>query len=318
MSRLFPALLVGLLSPLLAAKQLAFYHNGPELHYHWQAPDGQTLHLQTRLPNQTAVNALIDWRPAMVDAAIYPPLLNEAQQRYPEVRFRLLQDKGQWQLTYQIADAAKGAEISQWLAQQRTKHWDDYLSQHYFVQDVDAQGQGVVRYDYVRLVQALQPELAVLATQLQAATEGQQPTDGNADADPRRTLIAWMLNFVQSIPYRPLDVSGGRRGLGFLLPRQVLEQNAGDCDSKMVLMAGLLRAKFPTLPLSLVLVPGHALLAVDLPPQPGEMSLPGAGLLLEVAGPAELAPGQVAEHSRLYIQGGQRQIIPLPAEAAGN
>ena len=49
-----------------------------------------------------------------------------------------------------------------------------------------------------------------------------------------------MLDFIQAIPYQLLDSQSGRSGKGFLSPRQVLEQNRGDCDSKVTLMAAML------------------------------------------------------------------------------
>ena len=312
MLRTYAVLLLTLLGLPLPAKQLAFYHQGDVLHYQWQTPDGQVLRLQSKLSNPTQVPALIDWRPAMADAYVYRALMQDAAAQYPAQRFELHRQHGQWQMSYQTSDAALGAEISQWLSQQRSQRWGEYLAQHYFVQDQDPMGQAVVRYDYARLVQTLAPELATLATQLQAVTEQAQPQQSPPNAEEQRRLIGWMLDFVQSIPYRALGGEGGSRGLSFLLPRQVLAQNVGDCDSKMVLMAALLRSRFPKLPLQLVLVPNHALLAVGMAAQAEDRQLPNqGGVLLEVAGPGLYPPGQVAQTTQMYLDSGHFQAIEV-------
>lgn len=312
MLRTYAVLLLTLLGLPLPAKQLAFYHQGDVLHYQWQTPDGQVLRLQSKLSNPTQVPALIDWRPAMADAYVYRALMQDAAAQYPAQRFELHRQHGQWQMSYQTSDAALGAEISQWLSQQRSQRWGEYLAQHYFVQDQDPMGQAVVRYDYARLVQTLAPELATLATQLQAVTEQAQPQQSPPNAEEQRRMIGWMLDFVQSIPYRELGSSTTERGLSFLLPRQVLAQNAGDCDSKMVLMAGLLRSRFPKLPLTLVLVPNHALLAVGMAAQAQDKQLPAnGGVLLEVAGPGAFPPGQVAKTTQMYLDTGHFQAIDV-------
>ena len=81
---------------------------------------------------------------------------------------------------------------------------------------------------------------------------------------------------------------------GFLLPQELLVRNAADCDSKVVLLASLLRGLYPDLPLGLVLLPDHALLGVAMPSEAGEQTLRLSGhrlLLVEAAGPANLPPG---------------------------
>ncbi|WP_409422227.1 hypothetical protein ABHF91_04260 [Pseudaeromonas sp. ZJS20] len=312
MLRTCAVLLLTLLGLPLPAKQLAFYSQGDVLHYQWQTPDGQVLRLQSKLNPQTQVPALIDWRPAMADAYVYRALMHDAAVQYPDQRFELHQQNGRWQMSYRVADADLGAEISQWLGQQRSQRWGEYLAQHYFVQDQDPFGRSVVRYDYARLVQTLAPELATLATQLQAVTEQAKPQQTPPNAEDLRRLIGWMLDFVQSIPYRALGGEGGSRGLSFLLPRQVLAQNVGDCDSKMVLMAALLRSRFPKLPLKLVLVPNHALLAVGMAAQGEDKQLPAnGGVLLEVAGPGLFPPGRLAKTTQMYLDSGHFQAIEV-------
>ena len=125
-----------------------------------------------------------------------------------------------------------------------------------------------------------------------------------------------MLDFIQAIPYQLLDSQSGRSGKGFLSPRQVLEQNRGDCDSKVTLMAAMLAQLFPELKQAMVFMPGHALLGVALPAKPGDETLMWEGesyLLLEPTGPGQFAMGQIASTSKTLVDSKQLSVQPVQA-----
>lgn len=97
----------------------------------------------------------------------------------------------------------------------------------------------------------------------------------------------------------------------------MLEQNQGDCDSKVTLMAAMLAQLFPELKQAMVFVPGHALLGVALPAKPGEATLNREGetyLLMEPTGPAQLAMGQLAPTSKTLIDSQQLSVQPVRAD----
>lgn len=64
----------------------------------------------------------------------------------------------------------------------------------------------------------------------------------------------------------------------------------------------------------MVFVPGHALLAVDLPAKPGDVTLNWQGqnyLLLEPTGPATLPAGQIASTSKTLVDSKQLSVQPV-------
>jgi len=117
-----------------------------------------------------------------------------------------------------------------------------------------------------------------------------------ADADARERVEA-LASFVQNaIPYR-FDVEGavaakhsdGKNRLGIRPPATTL-LHGGDCDCKSLLLAALIRAADPEVPLAVVGVrvkdektgemDPHAVLGVGVPSRPGEQTLDAGGARL--------------------------------------
>jgi hypothetical protein len=108
-------------------------------------------------------------------------------------------------------------------------------------------------------------------------------------------LLGLFLTFMQDLRYElPKDVDEqGRETLGFRVPTAVLVQGAGDCDSKSAAFCALWR-QIPARVL-LVLVPEHALVAVEGKPGPDQKSVRLGNrtfILCEVAGPGRFRPGE--------------------------
>jgi len=108
-------------------------------------------------------------------------------------------------------------------------------------------------------------------------------------------LLGLLLTFFQDLRYElPRDVDEqGRETLGFRVPTAVLVEGAGDCDSKSAAFCALWR-QIPARVL-LVLVPEHALVAVEGKPGPDQASIRLGNryfILCEVAGPGRLRPGE--------------------------
>ena len=79
-------------------------------------------------------------------------------------------------------------------------------------------------------------------------------------------------------------------------------------------MAAMLAQLFPELKQAMVFVTGHALLAVDLPAKPGDVTLNWQGqnyLLLEPTGPATLPAGQIASTSKTLVDSKQLSVQPV-------
>ncbi len=141
-----------------------------------------------------------------------------------------------------------------------------------------------------RYVAPLRPVAAALAAQLAG--------------ESARQHIARALGFVQAIPYDDLTDPRTTGGIEFAPPPAMFRLNRGDCDSKTVALAAILRSLLPRQRLLFVVLPQHVALAVDLVPREGEAAVTYDGrtwLLLEPTGPAVVPPGQVAPTTAWYM-----------------
>jgi len=288
----------------LDAKQLSFYREGQDLSYRWQLPSSiarepkQVVPLEVTLPDETAIRYFSAWRKDAVQQILYSRILAAAKQEWPDVLFRL-EKTPRWSLSYRHVPVDEKEKLAAWLAAQEQEQFQALLKERYLIESRDAMGRPGLKPDHVRIIEESGSELGSVAEALLTAAGGEQ-------TEPR-TLLAWLLAFVQDIPYNALQSEDGSRGTGYLLPRQVLMQNLGDCDSKVALLATLFQYLHPEIAQRLIFVPNHALLAVALPAQPGDeqLTIEGQGyLLLEPTGPAELPLGQIADSSRLPIRSG--------------
>ncbi|MFB2863940.1 transglutaminase domain-containing protein [Aeromonas sp. MdU4] len=297
-------LLCALLFALPAsAAQTHFTNDLGQINVGWQDSEGKPQQLTYRL-EQGKLPPLIAYRPARMQEEVLQTLLRGVREHYPEVQFTLSRPSLELHLKSHNQDKAK--EAMAWLEAQRGKEEQTWLSKHYFQYFTPPDGQLAVKQDHVRIALESRTGLAPLAAQLKQ--------QGSTETEARQKTVAHMLTFIQSIPYQQLDSLNGRQGKGFLPPRQVLEQNRGDCDSKVTLMAALLAQLFPELKQAMVFVPGHAMLAVDLPTKPGDATINWQGqsyLLLEPTGPATLPAGQIASTSKTLVDSKQLSVQPV-------
>ena len=123
-------------------------------------------------------------------------------------------------------------------------------------------------------------------------------------------LAGLFLAFFQELRYEiPPDVDAlGRETLGFRVPTEVLVRKAGDCDSKAAAFCAVWR-QLPARSL-IVLVPDHALVAVEGRPGPDQAHVRIGNryyILCEVAGPGKAPPGATS------ISGSFEYVLIEPA-----
>ncbi|TXL73661.1 hypothetical protein FHP25_19810 [Vineibacter terrae] len=143
----------------------------------------------------------------------------------------------------------------------------------------------------LRYVAALRPVAGALSAQTGGLDE--------------RARLARALSFVQAIPYDDLISPLTTGGIEFAPPPAMFKLNRGDCDSKTVALAAILRTLTPARRLLFVVLPQHVALAVDLPPQEGDVTIAHGGhpwVMLEPTGPAVVPPGQIAPSTAWYIE----------------
>jgi hypothetical protein len=159
--------------------------------------------------------------------------------------------------------------------------------------------------DYPTLAARYAPALAPVGAAIRAQTQGL----------PMREVVNFTLNFLQSIPYDTLQDSRTSNGAGFQTPHGLLARNMGDCDTKSVALAALLRGIFPELPLMMVYVEQHALLAVGLPQGRNDYALQlpdGVFVLADATGPALLPLGRTSEEVTAQLAKGVSSYQRIP------
>lgn len=122
-----------------------------------------------------------------------------------------------------------------------------------------------------------------------------------------RQVTDYVLSFIQSIPYSPLESRVSSSGAGFNTPLKLLWENQGDCDSKVTLTASLLRGLMPRISMVLVFVDQHAFIGIAIPPSGDEITITENGVtyvLAEPTGPALLPLGKLAPSSEQAIYNG--------------
>lgn len=131
----------------------------------------------------------------------------------------------------------------------------------------------------------------------------------------RRGRVNHTLAFLQGIPYDELMNRRTSNGAGFATPVEILTRNMGDCDSKSVAMASLLKNLLPQVPMVLVLIEGHAFVGVGgLQQGSNDFALRinnRTYILAEPAGPALMPLGQIDPRSRQQLRTGAYQHVQL-------
>lgn len=155
-----------------------------------------------------------------------------------------------------------------------------------------------------RYTSAMQPVAQAIFDQIPGAAE-----------NPRAFINA-ALTWLQNIPYDTLDDRTTSNGAGFQTPYGLIMGNLGDCDTKATALAALIRAAYPTIPLTMVYVPDHAFLGIGLPQSAEDYALAtqhGTFILADATGPRLSPLGRIDEETRnkLKRQASQTELLPI-------
>jgi len=181
--------------------------------------------------------------------------------------------------------------------QSQDKALDQYLKDNYYSHFRSHLGQEAVKPDHLRYIVENTAALLPIAQ----AVYDKLPSNSET-----RAYVNLVLSWVQSIPYNELKNRITSNGAGYLPPLSVVANNQGDCDSKTVLMASLIRSLIPDVKMTMVYLPNHALLGIVLPFRTNEQTLEIDGmdyLLMEPTGPAKIPLGEIANSSARDIAG---------------
>lgn len=161
-------------------------------------------------------------------------------------------------------------------------------------------GENTVGVDIPALVGKSAPRVRPLAQDFAriAAERGYETED----------LVGAVTSMVQTaMRYEVPDLDDGTRTIGGVLPPlKALVMGQGDCDTKTAVLASVLKS-WPNLKMIGLEIPEHYLMALHRIPRRGEAYLEYQGLpyvMIEAAGPAQLAPGSVGDTTQGYIDSG--------------
>ncbi len=299
-----------LLSISTFAQQLAFQKERSTEYasyaYRWLDFHGNEHSLEFSLENRQldkTPNLQPTFQPALAQRYVTVALLKAARQVDPKrAHIDITPRKDSIEVEVRSRSEQQAQVIHAQLQKRQQEAYVEYLNDHYYTQFITPLNEQAVKPDHVRYILETTEALIPLSQAFYEKLE--------EDSDARE-YFNLLLSWVQSIPYDTLEDRTGSNGSGFSPPSQILSQNMGDCDSKSVITAAILRAFLPSTPLVMVLLPDHALLGVALPPRGNELTVVNKGttyVLMEPTGPALLPFGQVAPTTRQFLANGQYSL----------
>ena len=312
--RHFKWILLALLNVHLCsfAQQLAFnkskQNKEMSFDYTWSDHKEQTRDIAFALPlrqlNRQRHKRFI---PELAQQYVYIELHKAAREIDPREARVQIQHRGQ-NIHIQVTSRSDNL-LDKWqrsMAQSQEKALDQYLQDNYYSHFRSHLGQEAVKPDHLRYITENQAALLPIAQ----AVYDKLPTNSET-----RAYVNLVLSWVQSIPYNELESRITSNGAGYLPPLSVVANNQGDCDSKTVLMASLIRSLLPDVKMTIVFLPNHALLGIVLPFRTNEETLDIDGmdyLLMEPTGPAKIPLGEVANSSARDIAGNMYSLEEVP------
>ena len=228
--------------------------------------------------------------------------LRKYARQFPDVDVRVRQrgDRIEIQVSGRVSQK-RLQEVVDRVGQQKETIMDNYLSDRFY-KEVDEEfimpDHGKIAQRYVS---AMQPVARAMA--------------GYITPNNKRKTMNYMLSFWQSIPYDTLTDRYRTNGAGFQTPYGVISGNRGDCDSKAVAFASLVRNVYPRARLFMIYIDKHALIAAEFPTKHQDMRLTidGASLvLMEPVGPAIVGVGTISEESKAALASGQYSFQEIP------
>lgn len=169
------------------------------------------------------------------------------------------------------------------------------LEQHSYFMIAD----NTFQFDYARIIRDSQASVAGLAETLI-----------NPSQDIRSNINR-LLPFVQSIPYDALDRPDD---YGFYTPLRMLIMNAGDCESKQMTLAAMIRSVAPRTDIILMGLHDHMVIGIHIDPLPGDQTYLYDGkvyVLMDATGPKMAPVGKLSIREIKRLKTMQPVIYPV-------
>ncbi len=266
--------------------------------YTWQDHSNKTQKLSFFLDNILINNQyrrFKKYNSAQAKNAIYKALLKQAKNYNPrEIQIKFNNKNKQLNYLLKGKDTEQLNKVKQELEKKYETAFNDYLKKsHYMKFHSPWAGLGI-KPDHITFAKEGADYLAPIAKAILKKTSIRQP----------RKVIDFVLSWVQSIPYSDLENRTESSGAGYNPPIRVLTQNIGDCDSKVTLVASIIKNIYPRLNISLIYMPNHALMGFQLPTLKSDITTEINGhlyILAEPVGPALMPLSEITPSSQGFV-----------------
>ena len=289
------------------------HSNHYEYHYIWLDHNNQRREVRFNIDKQDLVDLPTNqsnYKPQLINNQIREDMVRLAQRVNPKrARINIQQFGNEVRYNIRGSNQALVALLYDEFSLQQDISLKHYFKENYFHYFTSVSGERAVKADHIRYIQEFTPVLKPAATAFYESL-GSRAT--------LRDFLELVLSWAQSLPYNELTGRGESNGSGFFPPISVLNANLGDCDSKSVVVAALIRSLLPNISLRFVLLPNHALLGITTKKETNDYAVNDQGLslvVLEPTGPAPLGVGELAASSRHFIERGLVQFEEIPRAA---
>lgn len=171
-------------------------------------------------------------------------------------------------------------------------------------------------YNYNSKENSVRPAHGVIAKRYVTAMRPvARALQADMNGNDSRDVTNHVLNFIQSIPYDTLEDMRTTNGAGFQTPYGVIHANKGDCDSKSVMFAAIMRNLYPYARIIVVYVPGHALVGFDYPKGKDDYAIHVDGttfVLAEPVGPKNSKLGEISPKALSVMRRGAYSFEEVP------
>jgi hypothetical protein len=301
-----------LLSTTVSSEQISFKKTKKQSQlnfiYQWHDSFSRVQDLDFSIPlKQTSGQTHKRFVPELAQQYVYIELHKAARLIDPR-EARVTIQRGTQDINVKVTSRSQKL-LEKWqkaMAKSEKTAFDKYLYDNYYTRFTSYLGQEAIKPDHLRYINENKLPLLPIAQAIYETLPINSET---------RIYVNLLLSWIQSIPYNELEDRMTSNGAGFLPPLAVINKNQGDCDSKSVLMAALVRSLLPEVKLVMIYLPQHALLGISLPTRTSEQTFNFAGsdyLLMEPTGPALMPLGTIAPSSNNDLSSGLVSFEQIP------
>lgn len=228
--------------------------------------------------------------------------LTQYAESMPQAKIRIDRIGDSLSFSAVARDEATAQEAVDLLKQQTDFLENNFLRERYYIKD---QTDRYYMPDHARIIRDYVGPMRPV---------GKAIVDQSGARDTRQTADA-VLNFIQAIPYDLLEDRTTSNGAGFTTPFGLLLQNRGDCDTKTVALAAILRGLYPKLRMMVVYTHQHAFIGLAVPAQSGDRIITvnrRTYVLAEPAGPGLIPIGQLGQASNADLDRDYFSYLEIP------